>query len=598
MAATGLSQDEYRWRWKYRVRQLFDLATPDDGAGNREDLTDDQIRAYVAQNSLIEDDLRPRENTGRTQNKLNGRVNTLKNGLGIARGPRLADVPMPIPADQRGALAAVFPDDKMPTRARMDAVRGKAPGASAGPRKRPEGISDATTVVDPQPLTSVTLPADASNLFTYIKEADVRNLTRELSDPAYDPEQTIKVTITPIAAGAVAIPDISVTPLQYAALAGLKGVVRLILQRSTPNVSKKINNLKILEAIKDYRSNDVDKNEVDRIFKIVTTSVQDAVDDFSGGVSLDSKYGDALTKDIDKKLAKTIYDREYKELESPKPLPVTAPKTTSKNVEEAKKKGKEDGEAGSSMNPEYATKTAQEKEAYGKEYDKSRAKFQGQKDGVLGETGGITNIESELSEYYRGPDSVPTHVEEVKKIYKDAYEANKNKESDLAKEAGYVGKYLSVDSLSGNYFGFGSDLNKIIGFDVESSDVGKESENQYQEGFAEFLKEYKTLIGQAKYAGYTDGRNKNAKYTSLGKIKISDKQYPVDFGKLNTTIKTQPELDATSKPAESPDYKEAQRILVDMGTQMNTVANIDDLFTWLKTRFEDISSPKIKQLYY
>lgn len=605
--AANYGKDVYKWRWDSRVRQLFNLRNP--GPDRRRRFTNEELNVYVAQLNAIETEYNDPARRGRvfTDDMLEPKVVALAVGLGYPAPPALGDIPRrPGNAGEiTAALNAIYPTANMPPADALEAARRRvgleavarvaAPAAPAAPRGRPN-IADAAAVVDPQPLTSVVLPAGASQLFTYINESDVRNLTRELSDLLYNPEQTTKVTITP--PGGAAIQNVDVTPLQYAALAGLKGVVRLLLNKSVSDVSKKINNLTVGQAIEQYRSNDVDKNEVKRIFQIVDTAVKDAVEDFTEGNALDSKYGDRLTKDTDKKLAKIIYEREYKELESPKSLSVTAPKTTSRTVEEAKKKGKEDGGIGSSMNPEYATKTPQEKEGYGKEYDKARAKFQGEKDGVMGETGGITNIENELSEYYTGPNSVPAHIEEVKKIYNDIYDANKDKTVDIAKESGYVAKYLTIDSISGNYFGFGSELNKIIGFDSESSETGKESENKYQEGLAEFLKEYKTLIGQAKYSGYMDGRNKNAKYTSLGKITVSGKQYAVDFGKLNTTIKTQPELDATSRPVENPEYNQASYILNRLSAIKNdTELDIPDMIDQLSRQLSRPEvSDKIKQV--
>jgi len=320
----------------------------------------------------------------------------------------------------------------------------KGPGARAPAEslfvQRPIGIPPIRPFVGPDVKPdNITLAANPSTLYEAIREADIRGLTRELADSSYNPEQTFSATIaSPSDANAPGFPiTTNLTPLQYAALAGLKGVVRFLLQRTTSDVLKPINKLSVKEAIASYRKADRDKDEIRYIFDLADAAIRDAADDFTSGSDLDKKYGKGLVGKINQDLSNKLYEREYKDLQSPKPLPATAPKSTSALVTDATQMGQDDGERGAPKNPVYDTKPPQEQEAYGKAYDKGYAKYQGEKDGRLNESNDVSKLTGQFSAQY-----VPgSHKDDVDKAYNTAYEANKGKTADLVKEAGYVGAY-------------------------------------------------------------------------------------------------------------------------------------------------------------
>jgi hypothetical protein len=446
---------------------------------------------------------------------------------------------------------------------------------------------------------NITLGENPPSLYEAIQDANIRALTRELTSPSYDPEQTFSVTITsPREEDTIST---ELTPLQYAALKGLKGTVRYLLNNSTPDFSKTINKLPVDQAIQKYRKEDVDKKEIISIFKIVKKALEDAMDDFTSGLNKNSKYGNLLSKDSDKKLAKKIYDREYDDLKTPKPLSATAPKPTSILIEDAKKAGTEDGSKDTPKNPEYLAtasppKTPQEQEAYGKAYDKALAAYYGERDAKLNEGKDIGKLSNQFSTHY----SDPIHQAEVERIYSNTHEKNRSRSSDLVKEAGYVGTYPpSQTLLSGNFFGFGSDISKIVGFTTSGTTPKTDTDAQYKEGLVEFVKNVQSLIGQAKYAGYTDGRKKNTKYTSPGKIVVNGKEYAVDFGKLNTQLIDLPAVSDTGVLQETEESGEAERILTELRRMRDSVQESDSLqgmIDYLRVQSETNNNPKIKQI--
>lgn len=575
----ALTPREYEWRWKYKVRQIFNLANPLNAVGNRVALTNDQIDAYVKENDLVTADLAANRNI--TPQGLGKHVSDLRTNLRATRGQLGQAQADPGPLGEAAILDPIYPPNR-PDPQQIAASRARiaagAPPAGIPPQQpqqqprapqvtqKPIGITPIVQInpQNIQPNDNITLAANPPSIYEAVQDANIPALVREIADPNYNPEQTFSVTIAdpgfapPAGVQQPVYPlTKNLTVLQYAALKGLKGIVRYLIRNSKSDLSKKIDGLSMVNAVKTYRKNDSDKDEIRYIFDIVEAAVRDASDDFTSGVSKDANYGNVLTGQINQQLSKTIYNKQYDELTNPSPLPTTAPRTTSSLVEDAKKNGKEDGERGYPKNPDYATKPPQEQEAYGKEYDKGFAKYSGERDGKLNEPDNLSKLTSQFSAYYlAGP-----HKDEVDKIYNDAYNANRSKTVDISKEAGYVGTYPASDALlSGNYFGFGSELNKIIGFDMSDKISTFDTDTSYKEGFAEFVKQVNQLLGQAKYAGYIDGNKKNAKYTSLGKIVVNGKQYAVDFGKLNTQIKTQI-VDASGNTTANPDFTEATRIL-------------------------------------
>lgn len=466
--------------------------------------------------------------------------------------------------------------------------------AARNPPSRPIGI-------DPigakpriaEPTDNIVLGPNPPSLYEAIRDANIRALTRELTDSTYNPEQTFSVTITPPAGGDPISTDL--TPLQYAALKGLKGTVRYLINNSTPDLSKTINGLSLKEAVTTYRKDDFDKNEIRYIFDIVEAALRDAMDDFTSGVDKDSKYGKSLDGEINKKLSKKIYDREYDDLKSPKPLPPTAPKPTSTLVEDAKKAGTEDGSKDVPKNPIYLAtavppKTPQEQEAYGKAYDKALATYYGERDAKLNEPADVGKLSSQFSTNYTDA----AHQSEVEKIYNETHEKNRSKTSDLVKEAGYVGTYPPSETLlSGNFFGFGSELSKIVGFSTSGTTPKTDTDAKYKEGLVEFVKNLQSIIGQAKYAGYTDGRKKNAKYTTPGKISVGQKEYAIDFGKLNTRITDLPSVDL----AVNSDFTAASELLDYLRTMRdNADRTLEGMIGYLRVQSETNDNPKIKQI--
>ncbi len=466
--------------------------------------------------------------------------------------------------------------------------------AARNPPPRPIGIDP----IGPKPRVAestdnIVLGPNPPSLYEAIRDANIRALTRELTDSTYNPEQTFSVTITPPAGGDPISTDL--TPLQYAALKGLKGTVRYLLNNSTPDLSKTINGLSLKEAVTTYRKSDFDKNEIRYIFDIVEAALRDAMDDFTSGVDKDSKYGKSLDGEINKKLSKKIYDGEYDDLKSPKPLPATAPKPTSTLVEDAKKAGTEDGSKDAPKNPTYLAtavppKTPQEQEAYGKAYDKALATYYGERDAKLNEAADVGKLSSQFSTHYTDV----AHQSEVEKIYNETHEKNRSKTSDLVKEAGYVGTYPPSETLlSGNFFGFGSELSKIVGFNTSGTTPKTDTDAKYKEGLVEFVKNLQSIIGQAKYAGYTDGRKKNAKYTTPGKISVGGKEYAIDFGKLNTQLTDLPSTDLLVNP----DFTATSDVLDFLRTMRDrSDRDLESMVAYLRGQSQTNDSSKVQQI--
>jgi hypothetical protein len=642
--AGALDKNTYKWKWDYRVRQIFSIAKPVDATTNKiEPFTESELRGYRSLAKLIKSDLQ--SDKSRNEATLKSKVSSLKSIFNVTNTLDEPDVRPANSLDQKVMLNNIFDEVNLP--------KDSDQGEPAKPKGRPQ-LPMPTPPAPPlaiEPNDNIVLAADAPTIYDAIKEADIRAINLETKSPAFNPEQTFSVTITPSVAGAITV---NLTPIQYAALAGLKGVVRLLLKQKVDPTKRimtedKTVNKPILQAVKDYRKNDEDKADVVYIFMIVNRAIQDATDDYSSGVPLDKKYGEGLAKDVDKSLAKLLYDREYKELETPtQPLP-TAVKTTSVKVEEAKKKGKEDaemkeprdsayavgsttktaqeiagynaeytkvrvgkdaisgkedGEKGYPINPEYitasTTKTDEEKKAYGQAYDKARATYQGEKDALLNEDSKFAILESQLSIAYTDGAANPEHKKTVQKLYDIAYEANRGKTADLVKEAGYVGAYPPSETvLSGNFFGFGSDLNKLIGFDTSGKQPVTDTYAKYKEGLVEFVKNLQSVIGQAKYAGYMDGLKKAPKYTTPGRISVKGKEYAIDFGKLNTRITELPALSDAGGLQETAEFGEAQRILTElrrMRDSSDQANSLQGMITYLRSQLDANNTPKIKQI--
>lgn len=604
--------DEYRWKWNYRVREIFrSLTGYVPGGAPPRALTNAEIVPYGVQSDLISADIRNRAANPLTDDLLRSRVTALAAGYGVAV-PATAIPVMPVAkAAKTAILETIFPRPSVPDAGRITAARAAVGVAAApvAPRApavvyRPTGIP----AVAPRPANSegtdnIVVGPNPPSLYVAIQDANIRALTRELSDSSYNPEQTFSVTINdPAGAGANGFPiTTDLTPIQFAALKGLKGIVRYLLNNSTPDLSKTINGLTLKDAVVTYRKADFDKDEIRYIFDIVETSIRDAMDDFTSGVDKDSNYGKSLDTEVNKKLAKKFYDREYDDLKSPKPLPATAPKPTSSLVEDAKKAGTEDGSKDAPKNPSYLAtaippKTPQEQESYGKAYDKAVAAYYGERDAKLNEQKDIGKLASQFSTYY----AEPSHQTEVEKIYDNTYEKNRTKTSDLVKESGYVGTYPpSQTLLSGNFFGFGSELSKIVGFDTSGTTPKTDTDAQYKEGLVEFAKNLQSIIGQAKYSGYTDGRKKNAKYTTPGKITVAGKEYAVDFGKLNTQLTELPSVSETGVLQETEESGYAERILTELRRKRDSPAEADSLqgmIGYLREQSETNPNTKIKQI--
>ena len=614
MATYG--RDVYRWKWDYRVRQLFDLVNPAPGRGRA--FTNANLNEYVRQDNIVTQDVATVARGQFTDALLEPKVDALARVLGqaaaVAGLPAIPRKPNR-PADATRDLDNVYPAGSMPTPAALAAARARvgvvpaAPGprgpvAVPGAPARPTGIPPVgPPPANPLPTDNIVLAANPPSLYEAIQDANIRTLARELSDPNYNPEQTFKVTINEPVDGAPGFPivDLDVTPLQYAALKGLKGVVRYILNNTSSELTKKINGKSIKQAVIDYRKLDTDKNEIQYMFDITEAAIQDATEDFTGDKKLDGTYGNGAVGDINRILAKKIYEREYSDLKSPKPLSATAPKTSGTLIDDAKKKGKEDGSRGSPINPDYPTKTIQEQEAYGQEYDKAFATYQGEKDALLNEDSKFTILEGKLSVAYTDASAKPEHKSAVKKLYDAAYDANRGKTADLIKEAGYVGAYPPSDAvLSGNFFGFGPELSKLVGLNVPGQQPATDTYSKYKEGLIEFVGQLQSVLGQAKYAGYTDGLKKVAKYTTPGRISVKGKEYAIDFGKLNTRIESLPETTVVGgKPVlkETPEFTAAQGILTDL-RRMRDDQNetLDAMSTYLRTESNGNANEKIKQL--
>lgn len=466
---------------------------------------------------------------------------------------------------------------------------------------RPIGISPIKTGLKKAELIdNILLGDNPPSLYEAIRDANIRALTREISNPIYNPDQTFSVTINP--PGGTDPIMTQLTPLQYASLKGLKGTVRYLLNNTTPDLTKTINDKSVKEAVIEYRKEDFDKDEIRYIFDIVETALRDAMDDFTSGADKDTKYGESLKGEINQKLAKNVYNREYNDLKSPKPLPASAPKAISILIEDAKEAGKADGSKDAPKNPAFlstavAPKRPQEQEAYNKAYDKALSAYHGERDAKLDESKDPEKLTPKFSKHYA---EEPSHKSDVEKVYNDAFDKNRGKTPDLVKQAGYVGTYPPSQSLlSGNFFGFGSQLSKIVGFDTSGTTPKTDTDAQYKEGLVEFVKNLQSLIGQAKYAGYTDGRKRNTKYTTPGKIGVNGKEYAVDFGKLNTQITDLPSVSDTGVLQETEESGEADRILTELRRMRDSSADNDSLqamVEYLRTQSETNSNAKIRQI--
>lgn len=620
---------DYNKGWNYNVRTIFFAITPKNGK-----LTDDQIDKYVKQLIAIDNDIRTVKPEKLTDKLLKQRVDKL-----IKDYENSGDIQIPgginfVPSEKRVQdLTEIFRDENMPTTKQIEDSR-KRVGSSKDdkPKGRPQIAKPVPPTGPFEPNNNIALADNPPTIYDAIKEGDIRRINAEIKDSSFDPDQTFQVTISP--PGGAANIETQLTPLQYAALAGLKGYVRLLL-KAKGDLTKKINGLSIRDAVEQYRVKDEDKTYVKFVFEIADTAFKDATDDYSSGAKLDTKYGEGMKDDVDKALAKLIYEREYKELDNPT-IPKTPKKTTTGLVDEAKRRGKEDaekglersaeyltakpeieknayqaeytkyivekdkkkgktdGESGSPRDVSYDTKTPEEKEAYGKEYDKAFAAYQGEKDALVNQPPNYTGIETSLSQYYQTTTN-DFYKTSVKKIYDDAYEKNRSKTSDLVKQAGYVGTYPPSETLlSGNFFGFGSDLNKIIGFDTSDSTPKTDTDAKYKEGLVEFVNNLQSIIGQAKYAGYTDGRKRNAKYTTPGKISVGGKEYAIDFGKLNTQLKELPGLDGPLQ--ETIDFADANRLLNRLKSIRDSAETLEDMVTFLRNQSESHPNDKIKQI--
>ena len=280
MATYG--RDVYRWKWDYRVRQLFDLVNPAPGRGRA--FTNANLNEYVRQDNAVTQDVATVARGQFTDVLLQPKVDALARVLGqaaaVAGLPAIPRKPNR-PADATRDLDNVYPAGSMPTPAALAAARarvGVVP-AAPGPRgpvgvpgapARPTGIPPVgPPPANPLPTDNIVLAANPPSLYEAIQDANIRTLARELSDPNYNPEQTFKVTINDPVGGAPGFPivDLDVTPLQYAALKGLKGVVRYILNNTTSELTKKINGKSIKQAVIDYRKLDTDKNEIQYMFE-------------------------------------------------------------------------------------------------------------------------------------------------------------------------------------------------------------------------------------------------------------------------------------------------------------------------------------------